>query len=754
MSHRRSPALPSPRLHTLAAFVALAFPSAAVLAQTTDSAQQLREVVVSASGFEQEIKNAPASITVLSQEELQGKRFSGIAEALEDVEGIDVRSGTGKTGGLNISIRGMPSDYTLILIDGVRQNAAGDIAPNGFGEFSTSFLPPVSAIERIEVIRGPMATLYGSDAMGGVVNIITKKVADRWSGAVTLDHTFQEDSDWGHTSNGSVYASGPLSPGLLGLALRGNYAHRAASDLDPTGDVGPNTTLNTRGQNPVRSEKHSIGARLTLTPTRDHDLWLDVEQSRQLYDNGNPSNRKLSNNETPTNWRGYADDLEFERDKYVLGHTGRLGFGLLESTLAYSNTETIGRTIPGNPQAPTATGIPGKLVGDDRELETSNLIFDTKLVMPLGEHHITTVGGQWWRAKMTDGIATEDFDQTQWALFVEDEWSLRHDLKLTLGGRYDDHDAFGGHFSPRGYLVWNTNDYWTLKGGVSRGYKTPQLNQLHSGITGVTAQGATATVGNPDLDPETSTTFELSAGFDNQAGTALNATVFLNKFKDKIESTNALNNCNYTPDGGVTYPHAGEPGCYNLPGFNTQESVSWSTNIDKAETKGLELSARVPVADAVGLRLNYTYLESEIQSGANKGGQLMNTPKHTFNARLTWKATQQLDVWSSAEYRSKRKRFTGNYDNLSAANRAIYEQVGDLKSYTLFNLGAAYKASKTVTLNATLYNLLDKDFRKFKHYTTNTGADGWASEYSHFTNSTAGGILEGRRLWVSANIQF
>ncbi|MCD8512055.1 MAG: TonB-dependent receptor plug domain-containing protein [Nitrincola sp.] len=155
------------------------------MASANDASVRLDDLVISASVFEQKITDAPASISVVSREELEQKNFSNLAEALRTVEGVDVLGNTGKTGGLNISIRGMPSEYTLILIDGRRQGAAGNITPNGFGEMSTSFIPPVSAIERIEVIRGPMSTLYGSDAIGGVVNIITRKVGDEWVGSLT-----------------------------------------------------------------------------------------------------------------------------------------------------------------------------------------------------------------------------------------------------------------------------------------------------------------------------------------------------------------------------------------------------------------------------------------------------------------------------------------------------------------------------------------------------------------------------------------
>src|SRR5690554_7003841 len=172
---------------------------AANTALANDSTVNLGATVVSAAGYEQKITDAPASISVISNDDLQKKRYSNLAQALGDVEGIDIGQGTGKTGGLNISFRGMPSEYTLILIDGRRQNPAGNVTPNGFNETSTSFMPPMSAIERIEVIRGPMSTLYGSDAMGGVINIITKKVNTQWSGSISADYTLQEHSQYGDT---------------------------------------------------------------------------------------------------------------------------------------------------------------------------------------------------------------------------------------------------------------------------------------------------------------------------------------------------------------------------------------------------------------------------------------------------------------------------------------------------------------------------------------------------------------------------
>lgn len=719
--------------------------STATMTAYANESVQLESLVVSAAGFEQKLTEAPASITVISREQLQHKRYSNLAQALEDVEGIDVRQGTGKTGGLNVSIRGMPSDYTLVLIDGRRQNAAGNVTPNGFNSTANTFMPPLSAIERIEVIRGPMSTLYGSDAMGGVVNIITRPVARQWGASLTLDKTFQQDRDYGDTSMASIYTSGPLIDDMLGLSVRGNIQRRDESSLT----FGDGSTVNQRGAAPVEGQNFTLGAKLAFTPVESQEFAIDVERGRQVYDNDNCqlgtldgfSGNGVTGCTTISNKaNGYADTLRFERDQLALLHTGRFEFGTLTSSLMHNRTQTIGRTIPGSFGA--EVGLPGRVGGSARTLEATNLIFDTRLVTNLSKAHRLTLGGQWWEAELEDGIALDRFEQTSHAVFVEDEWRLRDDLALTFGARYDDHDAFGSHISPRAYLVWNTTENWTLKGGVSRGYKTPALEDLHDGINGVSGQGTVLSIGSPDLNPEKTTNTEIGVYFDDFDRFNFNITAFHNLFDDKIAEGAPLTNCHAASNPGL-------PGCVDFGALYDQDTFSQLVNVDEAVTRGLELAGRWEFLPAWSIAANYTYTDSEQKSGPNQGRPLTNTPRHMLNSALNWEASSQLRLWLRAEYRSKRERFLQHYADLSAGDQAIYDVSGDLKSYTVFHLGGAYRISPSTTLNATIYNLFDKDFLDGRGY-----VGGYAPYYIQSGRSVDGTVEQGRRLWLSITTEF
>ncbi|WP_308771779.1 TonB-dependent receptor plug domain-containing protein [uncultured Bilophila sp.] len=188
---------PAPALGVFAMLCALgAAPAHA--ADVIDSS----EVVVTAAGYAQEVKDAPASVTVITRQELENKAVNSLSDALRDVEGVSMLGGDTGT----ISIRGMESDKVLILVDGRRQNTTGTTQKGGINQgMETRWMPPMEAIERIEVIRGPMSTLYGSEAMGGVINVITRKVGDKWTGAFSTSSTIRQGS-------GGDALAGDISP--------------------------------------------------------------------------------------------------------------------------------------------------------------------------------------------------------------------------------------------------------------------------------------------------------------------------------------------------------------------------------------------------------------------------------------------------------------------------------------------------------------------------------------------------------------
>ncbi|RMX04859.1 TonB-dependent receptor [Corticibacter populi] len=697
----------------IALSAALLCAASTAVAQTSapEEAKALSEVVVSASGFEQEIKKAPASITVVTREQLENNRTTTLAEALSEVEGVDVGTSVDKMGNPNISIRGMGQDYTLILVDGKRQGAAGALGPNGFEGYSAAFLPPVAAIERIEVIRGPMSTLYGSDAMGGVINIITRKVSDRLTGSVSVDATIQENSDRGNLYGGNLYLSAPIQQDLLGIQVRASTKHREESLLEATGDAG-SSTISTRGPSPVKADIHTLGTRLTLTPNKQNEIYLDADIARQSYDNSEGQLGTIG-------VRGYEEKLKFERNQIVLAHNGNFSFGRLESALTHNKTQNIGRTLPNDTSTARA--------GDPRTIEGENTILDTKLITTLGEANLLSVGAQYWRAKMIDGAADSDpFKHTQWALFGEDEWSLTESLAVTLGARYDHHSAFGSHISPRVYAVWETTPNLTLKGGVSGGFKTPNLNDLVDGINGWSGQGTIPLIGTPGLKPEKSTNFEFGAQFDDLQGFNIGGTVFLNKFKDKITSGNSVENCSWNGQPN-------RPGCVDYGNFPSVDTYSQKANVDKAETKGVELNSRIPVSQDLYATANYTFTRSKNKT---TGAQLVNTPKHMFNAKLHWKINNQFSSWAGLTYRGERLRS----DTVARA------QLGDLKAATVLNIGGSYQINKAFRINAAIYNLLDKDFLEYGSYTNSNGNTAYTSLYNTHE--------EGRRLWISATYDF
>ena len=722
--------------------------------------------VVSAAGYEQKITDAPASISVVSKEELQKRSYTNLLDAVREIEGVDIGESRDKTGQGSVSIRGMGGDYTLLLIDGKRQNNVGDIYPNNFGGNQQNHIPPLEMIERVEIIRGPMATLYGADAIGGVVNIITKKISNEWIASATVSQTIQSNDVYGDDRNLDVAVMGPLIKDTLGLALRASKYDKEASNpeyadaIDPDGNVVERELGFGGGGRTVANENYNLGARLSYKPHEKHEFVFDLETSRQKYDNSN--SQVGTHDSLAAIWRasgtqvmprvGYSKNQEFERDQWSLSHEGDWDFAKSKLNVYQVNTANLGRTLPfsagerndlqalwdvsgGDMSALTSAQkaeLEAFLPRPERVMQTKQLTVDGKMDIPL-EEHLVVLGFQYIDAEMEDGVfGMTDTDgyvsgkvqpHKQWALFAEENWYALDGLTFTLGGRYDKHEVFGSNTSPRAYVVYNFLDDFTIKGGVGTGYKTPKTSDLFDGIVGFGGQGTSPLIGNPDLKAEKSVNAEIAFYYENKRGDSFNITYFQNDFKDKIQSGPTI-----ASNIGADWAALG------------YTQFTQKVNIDKAVIKGLELAGKYILTSQVALRGNYTYIDSEQKSGEYTGLPLSGSAKHMYNLALDYKPNKDLSTYVILT--GEKERYGGIPRGGDVSDAFWY------KDYNVLNAGATYKANENVTFIGRINNLLDRDFTT---YTTQfSGSTGnWEPIYRDDYNTKA----KSREFWLSMNIK-
>lgn len=739
------------KLKIASSVAALLLAQSSILADDTTKLEEI--TVTSAAGYEQKLIDAPASISVITKEDLAKKPYANLLDAVKDIEGVDIGESTDKSGQGTVSMRGMGADYTLVLIDGKKQNNNGDIYPNDFGGLQFANIPPLAMIERIEVVRGPMSTLYGADAMGGVINIITKKISQEWTGSISHSRTFQTDSSWGNKDTTDISLMGPLIDNKLGLSLRGSYYDNEESNPEWAKatyngiDVSKNNNSFGGNGKTMDNQNWTFGTGLTFTPNDNHTIKADYDVSKQKYDNTAGSVGTVDSYQTIyTNQRvGYAPIQRMEREQYSLNWEAAWDLGKSTVGVHHIDSANLGRSLPltatergyfrpASSNYKGWTSLADAMTDPDfialmprpvRTLESSNTTYSAKYEVPLNEHFLV-VGTEYLQAELKDGVypvGKKEYDQ--WSVFAEDNWSITDPLSLTTGIRYDKHEDFGSHVSPRAYLIYTLADNWTLKGGVATGYKTPKTTDLQEGITGFGAQGTSPWVGNPDLKPEESLSKEIAAYYEHPDKHNFNVTLFQNNFKDKIDS--------------VTVSDNQLPQEWQDLGLS---SLSQKQNVGKAEILGLEVAGKYFILDNLSIKANWTYMDSEIESdtAATNGKPLRSSPKHMYNTTLDWQSTAKLNTY--LQYSGEVDRFKQRYE--TAVNSGVYKDLY-YKDYSIWNLGTSYKVDKNLTLNGRVNNLFDKDFMEY-NAVDRVGTTTYYDDYSN--------IGAGRNFWLSANYTF
>lgn len=642
-------------------------------AEPQAAAVTLNTVVVTASagGIARDAREAPASVSVVSREELESKPYRDLADALSSVPGVMTTAGSDRK---EISVRGMGGAYTLTLIDGKRTDSReASRLSDGLGQMN-AWTPPVSAIERIEVVRGPMSALYGADAMGGVINIVTRKVASEWRGEVSTDFLLQQHAESGNAHNANFFLAGPITPQVLGLQLYGQDSSRAEDHIF----------------NGYRdSERNSITAKLALTPNTRHDIVLEANRTRQRI--RQQPGKTIDPGCISYSFLGCADpyDKKVDVDRYSLSHTGRWTWGTSETYVQQEKFEV-----------------------SSQDIRLKNTEFRTSWAITLGKH-VTTFGAGFQRKQLHDSYsnavtALYDIRRQQKSLFAEDAWYLGDVVTVTAGVRLDDDNRFGKHWSPRLYGVWNIFPQWILKGGVTSGFKSPDMTQVASGYA--SASGVGNIYGNRELKPEQTQSLEAGILY-HQDGTSGGLTVFNNKFKDRITSVACI---------------AGDP-CFSMPGgfgFAGPLPAQTYANVDRAITRGVEATLRLPVRRNMSLDSSYTYTYSRQESGPDAGKPLNKLPRHLLASTLNYQPAAALATWARIAYRGKDSNNVGGI-------YAILFPV-EAPSYTTLDVGATYVVNRTFTMRAAVYNVGDKDIG-YRNY---------------------GFVEDGRRYWLGMTVKF
>lgn len=689
---------------------------------------------------EEQIKQSLGA-SIITKEDLEKLPVvNDISEYVRRMPGVNLtgNSATGQRGNnRQIDIRGMGPENTLILVDGKPVNSRNSVRYGWRGERDTrgdSNWVPADAIESIEVLRGPAAARYGSGAMGGVVNIKTKKVTNETHGSFEVFTNQPEDSKEGASHRESFNLSGPIIKDVLSYRLYGNYnkTESDAADINPliTSYDDKNVPSYSRAAAREGVENKDIAGRLAWQVDENQSLLLDVAFSRQ----GNEYTGDTQNsNYDASNINGATDDKTvllnsligtetntMYRDSFALTHDANWAWGTSKVIAQYDKTKNkrLKEALAGGPEGSISSGV-------DRPtstLETLRFSAEANIPFKLGVEQVLTAGVEWIKDDFEDLANTTQKDNSGWvnlpkdrsemesriaSAYLEDNLQLSDTTNLVLGLRFDDHDKSGSNWSPSLNITQKIGDYWTLKGGIAKAYKAPNMYQtaegylLYTSGNGCPIQNVKLSkcylLGNPDLKPETSINKEIGIQFEKGI---VNASLawFRNDYEDKITS-------------GDKVIHSEE--VKNDPNNKNQDSVynvlQW-TNVPKALIEGVEGSVTLDWGN-ISWTNNFTYMIDSINK--TTGNPLSIVPNYTINSIFNYDITDKTDVnFVYTQYGRQKTRTIAesNTENGSMKTEPV-------KSYGLAGINIGHKFTESFSGRLGVSNLFDE--QKLRDKTTN-----------------------------------
>ena len=672
-------------------------------------ATQLQTIVLTA---EEQVKQSLGASIITDKDLEKLPVVNDISEYVRRMPGVNLtgNSATGQRGNnRQIDIRGMGPENTLILVDGKPVNSRNSVRYGWRGERDTrgdSNWVPADAIESIEVLRGPAAARYGSGAMGGVVNIKTKKVTNEVHGSVEVFTNQPENSKEGSSHRESFNLSGPIIKEVLSYRLYGNYNK---TDADAA-DINPLTESGSRAAGREGVENKDISGRLAWQINDQQSLTLDTSFGRQ----GNEytgdiqnSNADATNPDSSFSNIAYVNGLlgketnTMYRDSYALTHEGKWAWGDTKLLAQFDKTKNkrIPESLAGGPE-----GSPNSFDKKTSVLDTTRFNAETNIPLDIFLPQALTLGAEWVEDKFSDATSTVQADASGLvqlpsdrthmksriaSAYIEDNFKVTDATDLVLGVRFDDHSKSGSNWSPSLNITQKLGDYFTLKGGIARAYKAPNMYQNAEGYllftrgngcpdTTATASGSCYLVGNADLKPETSINKEVGIQFEKDIVNA-SLTWFRNDYKNKITSGDEV--VGTTTVGSTTY-----------------HLLEW-TNIPKALIQGLEGSVSLDFGN-INWTNNFTYMMDSVNK--TTGNPLSVVPNYTINSIFNYDITDQFDVnFVYTQYGRQKPRQFAETRNTTMNTKSV-------PSYGIAGINVGYKFTDQFSGRLGVSNLFDE----------------------------------------------
>lgn len=623
-----------------------------------DLSVMLNEVVVTGTGTEHYLKDAPVQTEVITRKALE--QFQ--ARSMEDLLSGLSPSLTFHDGdmGSHIQLNGLNNDYILIMIDGKRVN--GDVG----GQNDLNLLNPAN-IERIEIVKGAASSLYGSDAIAGVINIITKKNYDKTD--------FTSTTRVGEYGDVRESASLGLTVGRVKSVTGVNFRHTDGwrnTDMQwNQQQLKPGSTLMTvnRSSNYTVTEnlEWTVNDKLTLQAggsyyerwvARSHGQWSYLPNDFYYRNYGFSAGGKYK-----LNGRNYLTaDVSYDRYGYFYDYK------LQEVTDYFKDGDRI-------------TYYPGQRIKQSLQRQ---VLGQVKGVFYFGERHILNAGVEYLynHLESPHHIDGDNASVYTLAAYAQEEWTAMEDLVVTVGARGTVHKETGFNISPKVSALYKMNDF-NLRASYALGYKSPTVKELYYNYTATLGGGAlTAYHGNKDLKAQTSQ--YASVGLE-YVGNKFQASVtgYVNLLRNMIE----LVEINLTPEEKL----------------DEIEKSKQYMNLTKARIWGVDFTFAYQPTEDISVGGGYSFSDPKAQypdQGIN------------YMEYIPIDATSQHNATLNATWRHSWKRYRlglGVYGRYQSVRRYVEDNNAD--AYQTWRINTAHTLlglkKWTLTLNVGVDNLFD-----------------------------------------------